>query len=89
MAPVMSIDTAGIHAFEELNVALKKRGIQLAISNPVGKVITSFRDGGFVDLLGQEWFFLSVSQAVGICSVIVKRKEHALKEASVDDDSKV
>ncbi|KAL2607955.1 hypothetical protein R1flu_026528 [Riccia fluitans] len=89
MAPVMSIDTAGIHAFEELHFALKKRGIQLAISNPVGRVITSFRDGDFVKLLGQQWFFLSVSQGVGICSVIIKRNEHALKEAEGGDDSNV
>ncbi|KAL2608193.1 hypothetical protein R1flu_026766 [Riccia fluitans] len=80
MAPVMSIDTAGIHALEELHNALKKRGIQLAISNPVGRVITSLRDGGFVDLLGHEWFFLSVSEGVRICSIIVKRNLHAVKE---------
>ncbi|BBN18491.1 sulfate transporter 1, high-affinity [Marchantia polymorpha subsp. ruderalis] len=82
MAPVMSIDTAAIHAFEELNMALKKRGIQLTISNPVGRVIMSFKDGGFVDLLGQEWFFLSVSEGVQICSIIVKRNQHALKEGA-------
>ncbi|KAL2607959.1 hypothetical protein R1flu_026532 [Riccia fluitans] len=88
MAPVMSIDTSGIHAFEELYATLKKRGIQLGISNPVGRVITSFRDGGFVEVLGQEWFFLSVSEAVQVCSVIVKRNEHALKEAT-DNENRV
>ncbi|KAL3676252.1 hypothetical protein R1sor_026201 [Riccia sorocarpa] len=86
MAPVMSIDTAGIHALEELYKALKKRGIQLAISNPGGRVIRSLRDGGFVDLLGHEWFFLSVSEGVQISSVILKRGQHALKE---DAESKV
>ncbi|KAL3676255.1 hypothetical protein R1sor_026203 [Riccia sorocarpa] len=84
MAPVMSIDTAGIHSLEELSKAFKKRGIQLAISNPGGRVITSLRDGGFVELLGTEWFFLSVSEGVQILSVIVKRKEHDRK-----DDAKV
>ncbi|KAL2608192.1 hypothetical protein R1flu_026765 [Riccia fluitans] len=85
MAPVMSIDTAGIHAFEELDAALKKRSIQLTISNPLGKVISSFKDGGFVDRLGEEWFFLSVSEAVRICSIIVSRSQNTLKEG----DSKV
>ncbi|KAG6546359.1 hypothetical protein Mapa_012400 [Marchantia paleacea] len=80
MAPVMSIDTAAIHAFEELHTNLQKRGIQLTISNTVGKVITTFKDGGFVDLLGQEWFFLSVSEGVQVCSILIKRNQQALKE---------
>ncbi|KAG6546363.1 hypothetical protein Mapa_012404 [Marchantia paleacea] len=80
MAPVMSIDTAGIHAFEELHTAMKKRGIQITISNPVGGVIEKLEAGKFVDLLGREWFFLSVGEGVSVCSIIIKRNQHALEE---------
>ncbi|KAL2607960.1 hypothetical protein R1flu_026533 [Riccia fluitans] len=75
MAPVMTIDTAGIHAFEEMYAVLQKKGIQLTISNPVGGVISTFKNAGFVDLLGQEWFFLSVSEGVQVCSMMMKRNQ--------------
>ncbi|KAL3675633.1 hypothetical protein R1sor_025581 [Riccia sorocarpa] len=73
MAPVMTIDTAGIHALEELNAVMQKKGIQMTISNPVGGVISTLKAGGFVELLGQEWFFLSVSEGVQVCSMMMKR----------------
>ncbi|KAL3675632.1 hypothetical protein R1sor_025580 [Riccia sorocarpa] len=90
MAPVMTIDTAGVHVFEELNAVLQNKGIQMTIANPVGGVISTLRNAGFLDLLGQEWFFISVSEGVQVCTMMMKRsKSHTatgnLKQNFSDD----
>lgn len=68
MSPVTNIDTTGIHAFEDLLRNLKERGIQLAFANPGTGVIQKLNEAAFVDMLGQQWFFLTVGEAVQVCS---------------------
>lgn len=72
MSPVTNIDTTGIHSFQDLHRTLKKREIQLAFANPGTGVIQKLNDAGFVDVLGQEWFFLTVGEAVQVCSRLLK-----------------
>lgn len=72
MSPVTNIDTTGILAFEELHRTLTKRNIQLAIANPGTGVIQKLNDAGFVEVVGQEWFFLTVGEAVQVCSRLLK-----------------
>lgn len=72
MSPVTNIDTTGIHSFQDLQRTLKKREIQLAFANPGTGVIQKLNDAGFVDALGQEWFFLTVGEAVQVCSRLLK-----------------
>ncbi|CAM6093612.1 unnamed protein product [Calypogeia fissa] len=80
LTPVQNVDTTSIHAFEELNNALKKRNIQITFANPGSGVIEKFENGGLVNLIGQEWFFVSVGEAVQVLSIIVKRNSHKLSE---------
>ncbi|KAJ7289920.1 hypothetical protein O6H91_22G002400 [Diphasiastrum complanatum] len=68
LSPVMSIDTTGIMALEELCRTLQKRKIQLALANPGAQVMEKFHAAKFIELLGDEWFFLTVGEAVHVCS---------------------
>eukprot|EP00246_Nothoceros_aenigmaticus_P011177 TRINITY_DN2953_c0_g1_i1.p1 TRINITY_DN2953_c0_g1~~TRINITY_DN2953_c0_g1_i1.p1 ORF type:complete len:672 (-),score=102.78 TRINITY_DN2953_c0_g1_i1:490-2505(-) len=72
LSPVMSIDTTGIHAFEDLEGTFKKRGIQLCISNPGSTVLEKFIAGHFLERLGQEWVFLTVGEAVNVTKALLK-----------------
>lgn len=72
MSPVTNIDTTGIHSFEDLLRTLRKREIQLAFANPGTGVIQKLNEAGFVDVLGQQWFFLTVGEAVQVCSRLLK-----------------
>lgn len=85
LTPVHSVDTTSIHAFEELDKALKKRNIQIAFANPGSSVLRKFENGGLVNLVGQEWFFLAVGEAVKVLSIIVKRNNHKLAEKNNDN----
>ena len=44
----------------------------MAFANPGSGVMQKLNDSGFVDELGQEWFFLTVGEAVQVCSRMVK-----------------
>lgn len=72
MSPVTNIDTTGIHSFEDLLKTSRKRDIQMAFANPGTGVIQKLNDAGFVDVVGQEWFFLTVGEAVQVCSRLLR-----------------
>jgi hypothetical protein len=59
--------------------------LQLAFSNPGSGVMEKFENGSFVELIGQEWFFLSVGEAVQVLSVIVKRNIHKISEQNTNN----
>jgi len=68
MSPIIDIDTSGIHALEELHKVFQKRDLQLALANPGRAVIDKLFSSKFVDMIGEEWIFLTVGEAVQTCS---------------------
>lgn len=68
MSPVTDIDTSGIHALEELYKSLQKRDVQLVLANPGPVVIDKLHSSGFANLIGEDWIFLTVAEAVSSCS---------------------
>jgi high affinity sulfate transporter 1 len=73
LTPVTNIDVTGIIALEELDTALKKKNIQLAISNPSTSVLEKLANSGFFERLGQQWVFLTVADAVQVTSLLVNK----------------
>ncbi|XAR72053.1 hypothetical protein NMG60_11018550 [Bertholletia excelsa] len=67
MAPVTYIDSSAVHALKDLHQEYKSRDIQIAISNPNHQVVLTLTRSGVVDLLGKEWFFVRVHDAVQVC----------------------
>lgn len=68
MSPVTDIDTSGIHALEELHSSLRKRDIQLVLANPGPAVIDKIHASHVANLIGEDWIFLTVAEAVSSCS---------------------
>ncbi|CAH1450569.1 unnamed protein product [Lactuca virosa] len=64
MSPVTDIDTSGIHALEELHGGLRKKDVQLILTNPGQTVLDKLHAANFVDLIGEDKIFLSVADAV-------------------------
>lgn len=67
MAPVTYIDSSANQALKDLYIEYKSRNIQLAISNPNRDVLLSLTRSGVVDLIGKEWYFVRVHDAVQTC----------------------
>jgi len=44
--------------------------LQLAFANPAPEVIQKFDNSHFLDKVGSEWVFFSVSEAVQVCTAL-------------------
>ncbi|GJP43650.1 hypothetical protein CLOM_g3090, partial [Closterium sp. NIES-68] len=64
---VSDIDTTAIHALGDMLGLLHRRGAQLALSNPSSTVLRKLALSGFLQEMGEEWLFLSASEAVEVC----------------------
>ncbi|KAL3338190.1 hypothetical protein AABB24_030371 [Solanum stoloniferum] len=73
MAPVTYIDSSAVQALKELHQEYKSRDIQLAISNPNREVLLTLAKAGVIDLIGKEWYFVRVHDAVQVCLQHVQR----------------
>lgn len=61
---INSIDTSAIQSIKKMNVAYKKRGIQLLFAGLKGPVRDSFKQNRIFTLHGAEHFFLTVNDAI-------------------------
>ncbi|XP_038690887.1 sulfate transporter 4.1, chloroplastic-like isoform X1 [Tripterygium wilfordii] len=67
MAPVTYIDSSAIQALKDLHEEYKSRDIQIAISNPNREVLLTLSKSGVIELIGKEWYFVRVHDAVQVC----------------------
>ncbi|KAK9282914.1 hypothetical protein L1049_011139 [Liquidambar formosana] len=67
MAPVTYIDSSAVQALKDLHQEYKSRDIQIAIANPNREVLLTLTNSGVVELIGKEWYFVRVHDAVQVC----------------------
>ncbi|XP_075483521.1 sulfate transporter 4.1, chloroplastic-like [Primulina tabacum] len=67
MAPITYVDSSAVQALKDLHQEYKSRDIQIAISNPNREVLLTLTKAGVVDLIGKEWYFVRVHDAVQVC----------------------
>ncbi|GJM84588.1 hypothetical protein PR202_ga00271 [Eleusine coracana subsp. coracana] len=63
MGAVASIDMSGIKMLEELKMSLDKRSIQMALANPGSEVMRKLDSSEVLQLIGDDWIFLTVGEA--------------------------
>lgn len=81
MSAVSSIDTSGVSLFRELNTALEKKSIELALVNPLAEVIEKLiRADEANSFIRAEYLFLSVGEAVGKLSSAMKDQSSTMEE---------
>lgn len=67
MTPVTYIDSSAVQALKELHDEYKARNIQMALSNLNHEVIVTLAKSGIPDIMGKEWYFVRVHDAVQVC----------------------
>lgn len=67
-SPVTHIDASGMHALETWIVDSAANGVQVVLCNPNRKVVQSMETAGVIELIGREYIFVSVQDAVGFAS---------------------
>ncbi|KAL2329633.1 hypothetical protein Fmac_017214 [Flemingia macrophylla] len=85
MAPVTYIDSSAVQALKELYQEYKLRDIQIAISNPSPDVLRTLSKSGLVELIGKEWYFVRVHDAVQVCLQHVQSLKAGSNSSQSDD----
>ncbi|KAF8402831.1 hypothetical protein HHK36_010922 [Tetracentron sinense] len=67
MAPVTYIDSSAVQALKDLHQEYIARDIQMAIANPNQEVLLTLARSGVIELIGKEWYFVRVHDAVQVC----------------------
>ncbi|XP_059456986.1 probable sulfate transporter 4.2 [Corylus avellana] len=88
MAPVTYIDSSAVQALKDLHQEYKLRDIQIAISNPNRDVLLTLSRSGVVDLIGKEWYFVRVHDAVQVCLQHVQSLKQTSKTPDPSPDDK-
>ncbi|XP_057964409.1 sulfate transporter 3.1-like [Malania oleifera] len=71
MSAVGNIDTSGISMLEEVKKIIDRRVLTLVLSNPGGEVMKKLNKAKFLEMLGQEWIYLTMEEAVGACNFML------------------
>lgn len=85
MAPVTYIDSSAVQALKDLYQEYKLRDIQIAISNPNREVLLTLSRSSVVELIGKEWYFVRVHDAVQVCLQHVQSLKETSKTPGLDD----
>ncbi|KAJ8438446.1 hypothetical protein Cgig2_027126 [Carnegiea gigantea] len=67
MSPVTYVDSSAVQALKDLYHEYRSRGIQIVIANPNREVLLTLTKAGLVELIGNEWCFVRMHDAVQIC----------------------
>ncbi|XP_072976051.1 sulfate transporter 4.1, chloroplastic-like isoform X3 [Typha angustifolia] len=67
MSPVTYVDSSAVQALKDLHQEYKARRIQIAVANPNRQVHLLLSTSGLIDLIGKEWCFVRVHDAVQVC----------------------
>ncbi|KAL0717066.1 hypothetical protein Bca4012_066388 [Brassica carinata] len=87
MSPVTYIDSSAVEALKELYEEYKTRDIQLAVSNPNKEVLLTLARSGIVELIGKEWSFVRVHDAVQVCLHYVESKNQTPRNVEESSSS--
>ncbi|KAB1217978.1 Sulfate transporter 4.1, chloroplastic [Morella rubra] len=82
MSPITYIDSSAVQALKDLHQEYKLRDIQIAISNPNREVLLTLSRSNVIELIGKEWYFVRVHDAVQVCLQHVQ----GLKDTSKTSD---
>ncbi|CAI5494892.1 unnamed protein product [Closterium sp. Naga37s-1] len=67
MTSVHAVDSAACHALREICLEYQARGVRLALANPSDAVMQRLTWAGIPDLIGRQWFFVRIFDAVQLC----------------------
>ncbi|KAI3678887.1 hypothetical protein L6452_38191 [Arctium lappa] len=87
LSAVGNIDTSGITMLGEVKKVMERRGLKLVLANPGGEVIKKLNKGKLIEVIGQEWIYLTVGEAVGACNFMLHTYKNDEKPFSAESSS--
>jgi len=80
-SPVSHIDSSALHILKEMCIDYRNRDVQLCICNPNIKVMVKLVSSGLVELIGEDYIFVSTQDAVQACLIELESSEQLDEEA--------
>ncbi|XP_071738223.1 sulfate transporter 3.1-like [Rutidosis leptorrhynchoides] len=87
LSAVGNIDTSGITMLGEVKKLMERRGLKLVLANPGGEVIKKLNKGKLIEVIGQEWIYLTVAEAVSACNFMLHTYKNVEKPISSGSSS--
>ncbi|XP_039117467.1 probable sulfate transporter 3.5 [Dioscorea cayenensis subsp. rotundata] len=81
MGGATAIDKSGIGMLEEVHKYLKKRGTKMVLCNPRLEIIKKLITGNIIDLIGADWIFLTIKDAVKACEFALQEHRRQQQDA--------
>ncbi|KAM1406522.1 hypothetical protein ACFXTH_001186 [Malus domestica] len=81
--------SSAVQALKDLHQEYKLRNIQIAISNPNREVLMTLSSSNVVDLIGKEWYFVRVHDAVQVCLRHVQSLKETPKTADPSSEGRL
>mmetsp|Transcript_5741 Transcript_5741/g.16637 ORF Transcript_5741/g.16637 Transcript_5741/m.16637 type:complete len:895 (+) Transcript_5741:79-2763(+) len=78
MTPVITIDSTACHVFHDIVADFRSRGIEVAFAMTGNRVEKTMHKAGLKRMIGDQWFFATVNDAVLFCL----RHQHAKHKRS-------
>ncbi|KAG9459310.1 hypothetical protein H6P81_003818 [Aristolochia fimbriata] len=75
LSGVSSIDKTGIEMFKEVHRITTRKDIKLVLTNPQMELTEKFKASKLLDVIGKEWIFLSVAEAVSSCRFMIHESQ--------------
>ncbi|KAJ0699164.1 putative SLC26A/SulP transporter, STAS domain, sulfate anion transporter, STAS domain superfamily [Helianthus annuus] len=88
LSAVGNIDTSGITMLGEVKKVMERRGLKLVLANPGGEVTKKMNKAKLIEVIGQEWIYLTVGEAVGACNFMLHTYKNAEKPTSGSESGK-
>ena len=88
VAAVTYVDSSAVQALKDLYHEYKSRDVQIAISNPNREVLLTLAKANLVELIGKEWYFVRVHDAVQVCLQHVQSINEGAKTAEPLEEDK-
>ncbi|KAI3760117.1 hypothetical protein L1987_50507 [Smallanthus sonchifolius] len=88
LSAVGNIDTSGITMLGEVKKLMERRGLKLVLANPGGEVIKKMNKGKLIEVIRQEWIYLTVGEAVGACNFMLHAYKNVEKQTSTGSSGK-
>lgn len=87
MSGVSSIDTSGLSMLQELKKTLHNRQLELVFANPGPELMEKLQKSKIKELVDRKWLFLTVGEAVNVCSSLLHDRKMNLTpiKQGVDD----
>eukprot|EP00884_Botryococcus_braunii_P008426 jgi/Botrbrau1/17585/Bobra.0166s0027.1 len=88
LSPVTDVDASSVHYLKDLIMEQERKGVKLALANPSRFVTHQIERAGLDKLIGREWIFVRMHQAVSSCKELLAEAQGSRPALHINPEMK-